>query len=94
MFIARWRRFRLEQTFGEVDNVRTVAQTWIPMADERLSAKLWLPDPLPEGGVPAILEYAPYRKDDATAAGDEHMSAGSRPAATPASVSTSGLRRL
>ena len=44
------------------------------MADgTRLSAKLWLPDPLPEAGVPAILEYAPYRKDDATAAGDEHM---------------------
>ena len=44
------------------------------MADgARLSAKLWLPDPLPQGGVPAILEYAPYRKDDATAAGDEQM---------------------
>ncbi len=44
------------------------------MADgTRLSAKLWLPDPPPPGGVPAILEYAPYRKDDATAAGDEAM---------------------
>ena len=39
----------------------------------RLSAKLWLPDPPPAEGVPAILEYAPYRKDDATAAGDERM---------------------
>ena len=59
---------------GEVNAVRTVAHTWIPMADgARLSAKLWLPDPLPHGGVPAILEYAPYRKDDATAAGDERM---------------------
>jgi putative CocE/NonD family hydrolase len=58
----------------EVNDVRTVAHTWIPMADgTRLSAKLWLPDPLPSGGVPAILEYAPYRKDDATAAGDERM---------------------
>ena len=28
---------------------------------------------MPAGGVPAILEYAPYRKDDATAAGDERM---------------------
>jgi len=58
----------------EVNDVRTVATTWIPMADGvRLSAKLWLPDPPPEGGAPAILEYGPYRKDDATAAGDEHM---------------------
>ena len=59
---------------GEVNAVRTVAHTWIPMADgTRLSARLWLPDPPPPGGAPAILEYAPYRKDDATAAGDERM---------------------
>ena len=31
---------------GEVNDVRTVAHTWIPMVDgTRLSAKLWLPDP-------------------------------------------------
>ena len=59
---------------GEVNGARTVAHTWISMADgARLSAKLWLPDAVPAGGVPAILEYAPYRKDDATAAGDERM---------------------
>jgi hypothetical protein len=58
----------------EVNDVRTVAHAWIPMADgTRLSAKLWLPDPPPPGGVPVILEYAPYRKDDATSAGDERM---------------------
>jgi putative CocE/NonD family hydrolase len=56
-----------------VNDVRTIAHTWIPMTDGvRLSAKLWLPAS-PGGAVPAILEYAPYRKDDATAAGDEQM---------------------
>ncbi|HZC17213.1 MAG TPA: CocE/NonD family hydrolase, partial [Caulobacteraceae bacterium] len=38
--------------------------TWIPMADGvRLSARLWIP----EGAqpVPAVLEYIPYRKQDA-----------------------------
>jgi putative CocE/NonD family hydrolase len=52
---------------------RTIAHTWIPMTDGvRLSAKLWLPES-PDTSVPAILEHAPYRKDDATAAGDEQM---------------------
>ena len=37
----------------------------------RLSAKLWLPET--GVAVPAILEYAPYRKSDATSAGDERM---------------------
>ena len=45
---------------------------WIELSDGcRLSARLWLPD---EAGadhcVPAILEYLPYRKNDATAAED------------------------
>jgi putative CocE/NonD family hydrolase len=58
----------------EVNDVRTVAHSWIAMTDgTRLSAKLWLPDPLPPAGLPAILEYAPYRKDDATSPGDERM---------------------
>jgi predicted acyl esterase len=38
----------------------------------RLAAKLWLPEPV-VAGVPAILEHGPYRKNDATAAGDEQM---------------------
>ena len=55
-----------------VNRVRTVAHTWIPMTDGiRLSAKLWLPET--GVAVPAILEYAPYRKSDATSAGDERM---------------------
>src|SRR5262249_20158432 len=59
---------------GHVNAVRTIPHTWIPLVDGvRLSARLWLPDPLPAEGVPAILEYAPYRKSDATLAGDERV---------------------
>jgi predicted acyl esterase len=50
-----------------------MVQAWIPMTDGvRLSATLYMP----EGGkkkdekFPALLEYLPYRKDDATAARD------------------------
>lgn len=60
---------RLVEEFDH--EVTTVAHVWIPLADgTRLSAKLWLPD----GGrtpAPAVLEYIPYRKDDATAYADE-----------------------
>jgi predicted acyl esterase len=47
-------------------------QQWIPMADGiRLSATLYMPDGLKPGEkIPALLEYLPYRKDDATAARD------------------------
>jgi hypothetical protein len=38
--------------------------TWIPMADGvRLSARLWIPEGT--APVPAVLEYIPYRKQDA-----------------------------
>ena len=52
--------------------VREVASAWIPLSDGcRLSARFWLPDDAgPSQRVPAILEYLPYRKDDATAAQD------------------------
>jgi uncharacterized protein len=36
----------------------------------RLSGRIWLPEDAEEDPVPAILEYIPYRKDDATAARD------------------------
>jgi uncharacterized protein len=39
----------------------------------RLSARIWLPEDAEERPVPAILEYIPYRKDDATAARDAAM---------------------
>lgn len=51
--------------------VRVVEHLWIPMSDGcRLSAKLWLPEDADKRPVPAILEYIPYRKGDATAARD------------------------
>ena len=41
------------------------------MADGiRLSARMWLPDDAESDPVPAILEYIPYRKNDATAVRD------------------------
>ncbi len=49
-----------------------MVQQWIPMSDGvRLSATLYMPDS-PKAGekFPALLEYLPYRKDDATAARD------------------------
>jgi hypothetical protein len=47
-------------------------QQWIPMPDGvKLSATLYLPDASKPGETfPALLEYLPYRKDDATAARD------------------------
>ena len=49
--------------------MRTVDHVWIPLADgTRLAARIWLPG-RPEP-VPAILEYLPYRKNDASAVRD------------------------
>jgi uncharacterized protein len=54
--------------------VRTIASTWIPLADgTRLSARIWLPDDAEADPVPAILEYIPYRKNDGTATRDAIM---------------------
>jgi predicted acyl esterase len=49
-----------------------MVQQWIPMADGvRLSATLYMPSETKPGEkFPALLEYLPYRKDDATAARD------------------------
>src|SRR5271154_6738110 len=49
-----------------------MVQQWIPMPDGvRLSATLYMPDNAKPGEkFPALLEYLPYRKDDATAARD------------------------
>src|SRR5690625_42215 len=44
-----------------------VEEWWIPMPDgTRLRARAWLPEQLPEGGAPVLLEYLPYRLDDWT----------------------------
>src|SRR5215831_7861313 len=47
-----------------------MVQQWIPMPDGvRLSATLYMPDGArPNDKFPALLEYLPYRKDDAMAA--------------------------
>ncbi len=51
--------------------VRCLDHVWIPLSDgTRLSAKIWLPEEAPHSPVPAILEYLPYRKSDATAIDD------------------------
>jgi putative CocE/NonD family hydrolase len=51
--------------------VRRITDAWIPARDGvRLSARIWLPEGSDRDRVPAILEYIPYRKDDATAARD------------------------
>jgi uncharacterized protein len=55
----------LPEPFEVVDPV------WIAMADGcRLAARLWLPKSAAATPVPAILEYIPYRRRDATAIGD------------------------
>jgi uncharacterized protein len=51
--------------------VRELRDVWIPLSDGvRLSARIWLPEDAEDAPVPALLEYLPYRKDDATAARD------------------------
>src|ERR671922_2158119 len=51
--------------------VREIENTWIPLSDgTRLAARIWLPDDAEKDPVPAVLEYIPYRKSDATAVSD------------------------
>ena len=51
--------------------IREIANTWIPMSDGvKLAARIWLPEDAESDPVPAILEYIPYRKNDATAFSD------------------------
>ena len=51
--------------------VRELRNVWIPLSDGvRLSARIWLPEDSEDDPVPALLEYLPYRKDDATAVRD------------------------
>ncbi|MBV9813402.1 MAG: CocE/NonD family hydrolase, partial [Acetobacteraceae bacterium] len=45
---------------------------WIPLADgRRLAARMWVPVTARGHPVPAVIEYVPYRKRDATRARDE-----------------------
>lgn len=47
---------------------------WIPLGDgTRLAARIWRPVDSETRPVPAVLEYLPYRKSDATARADERQ---------------------
>src|SRR5262249_6315540 len=63
--------FALDAPSAAVYNVR-MEDGWIPMKDGvSLAVTLYLPDhPTTAEKFPAILEYTPYRKDDAMAARD------------------------
>ena len=52
--------------------VREIENEWIPLADgTRLAARIWMPaDASAARKVPAVLEYIPYRKREATAPRD------------------------
>ena len=56
--------------------VERIDHLWVPLPDGmRLAARLWLPDGARETPVPAVLEYIPYRKGDATALRDNALHA-------------------
>src|SRR5687768_6325256 len=51
--------------------IREIVNQWIVMPDGvRLAARIWLPADAEQRGVPAILEYIPYRKRDGTSLRD------------------------
>ncbi|MCA9727611.1 MAG: CocE/NonD family hydrolase [Candidatus Eisenbacteria bacterium] len=54
--------------------IREIENLWIPLSDGvHLAARFWLPADAADAPVPAILEYIPYRKRDATRWRDEPM---------------------
>lgn len=54
--------------------VSDIEHVWIPMKDgTRLAARIWLPQDADAKPVPALLEYIPYRRRDATRWRDEIM---------------------
>lgn len=56
------------RSFPEITHIENI---WIVLSDGcRLGARLWLPPDTEKNPVPAILEYLPYRKRDATAERD------------------------
>jgi uncharacterized protein len=66
------RKGGIDQEAGDAGGgVRRIDHTWIPLADgTRLAARIWLPEPMDDGPVPALLEAIPYRKNDLSASGD------------------------
>jgi uncharacterized protein len=60
---------RVKTTFPR--RTRLIEHAWIPLDDGcRLAARIWLPEDAEDDPVPALLEYIPYRKNDATATRD------------------------
>lgn len=54
--------------------ITEIENSWIQMSDGvRLAARIWLPADALHNPVPAVLEFIPYRKRDATAPRDEMM---------------------
>ena len=54
--------------------IREVPNLWIPLKDgSRLAARMWLPADAESKPVPAVLEYIPYRKRDATSVRDSKL---------------------
>lgn len=52
-------------------HVSVMPHEWIPLpSGDRLAARIWLPASAADEPVPAVLEYIPYRKNDATAPRD------------------------
>jgi len=61
----------MRQVTGFPHEVIEVPNVWIPLGDgTRLAARIWRPADADSRPVPAVLEYLPYRKDDATEAAD------------------------
>lgn len=53
-------------------HITVIKHIMIPLTDgNQLAARIWLPASAEEQPVPAVLEYIPYRKNDATAPRDQ-----------------------
>ena len=53
---------------------REILNLWIPLKDgSRLSTRMWIPVDADSKPVPAVLEYVPYRKRDATSIRDSKI---------------------
>ncbi|GAA1139191.1 CocE/NonD family hydrolase [Nesterenkonia lutea] len=54
--------------------VETMENVFIPLRDgHRVAARMWMPQDAAENPVPAVLEYIPYRKRDATRGRDANL---------------------
>ena len=56
------------------NKIKEILNLWIPLKDgSRLAGRMWIPADADKNPVPAILEYIPYRKRDATAIRDSKL---------------------